>query len=152
MRQRKQSRTKKESLLQQQASCEAGNSKSAPQFASASRSAGRAAPCPSCQDAAGVALGVGGIGIMNIMLVSVTERTREIGIRRALGASRREIFQQFLIETTVVGLVGGLLGLLLAFGALALIGVLLGMAVGGRGGGSSRRAGAGSDSSTGLTP
>ena len=59
---------------------------------------------------AGISLLVGGIGIMNIMLATVTERTREIGIRRALGAKRRDITQQFLIETIVLSGVGGLLG------------------------------------------
>jgi putative ABC transport system permease protein len=62
---------------------------------------------------ASFALVVGGIGIMNIMLASVTERTREIGIRRALGAKRRHITLQFLIETTVISLTGGLIGILL---------------------------------------
>ena len=61
---------------------------------------------------AGISLLVGGIGIMNIMLATVTERTREIGIRRALGAKRRHIVQQFLAETTVLTAVGGLLGVL----------------------------------------
>jgi putative ABC transport system permease protein len=59
---------------------------------------------------AGISLLVGGIGIMNIMLASVTERTREIGIRRAIGAKRRQIVMQFLIETVVLSTVGGLLG------------------------------------------
>jgi putative ABC transport system permease protein len=59
---------------------------------------------------AGISLLVGGIGIMNIMLATVTERTREIGIRRALGAKRKDITQQFLIETVVLSGVGGLLG------------------------------------------
>ena len=59
---------------------------------------------------AAISLLVGGIGIMNIMLATVTERTREIGIRRALGAKRRDITQQFLIETVVLAGVGGLLG------------------------------------------
>ncbi len=65
---------------------------------------------------AGISLLVGGIGIMNIMLATVTERTREIGIRRALGATRQHIIQQFLIETVVLTGIGGLLGVL--FGLL----------------------------------
>jgi putative ABC transport system permease protein len=65
---------------------------------------------------AGISLLVGGIGIMNIMLATVTERTREIGIRRALGATRQHIIQQFLIETVVLTASGGLLGVL--FGLL----------------------------------
>jgi putative ABC transport system permease protein len=64
---------------------------------------------------AGIALLVGGIGIMNIMLATVTERTREIGIRRALGAKQRDIIQQFLSETIVLSATGGLLGVLLGF-------------------------------------
>jgi putative ABC transport system permease protein len=60
---------------------------------------------------AGISLLVGGIGIMNIMLASVTERTREIGIRRAIGAKRRQIIYQFLIETVVLSMVGGMIGL-----------------------------------------
>ncbi len=59
----------------------------------------------------GISLLVGGIGIMNIMLASVTERTREIGIRRAIGAKRRQIVSQFLIETMVLSTVGGLIGI-----------------------------------------
>ena len=59
---------------------------------------------------AGISLLVGGIGIMNIMLASVLERTREIGIRRALGARRRDILAQFLVESLLVSLIGGLIG------------------------------------------
>jgi putative ABC transport system permease protein len=102
---------------------------------------------------ASISLLVGGIGIMNIMLATVTERTREIGIRRALGAKRRDITQQFLIETVVLSGVGGLLGItvgvtipqiiiyfipdqraivtgfsvILAFGISVLIGILFGI-------------------------
>lgn len=70
---------------------------------------------------AGISLLVGGIGIMNIMLASVTERTQEIGIRRAIGAKRRQIISQFLIETVVLSIIGGFIGIGLGVLAPSLI-------------------------------
>lgn len=70
---------------------------------------------------AGVSLVVGGIGIMNIMLVTVTERTREIGVRKALGATKANILLQFLVESTILCLLGGMLGLALGAGTSALL-------------------------------
>ncbi|MBA2378493.1 MAG: ABC transporter permease [Blastocatellia bacterium] len=74
-----------------------------------------------------IILVVGGIVVMNIMLVSVTERTFEVGLRKAIGATRNQIMMQFLIESALLCVVGGIMGLLLAIGATQLVGYLLGM-------------------------
>ena len=75
---------------------------------------------------ASISLLVGGIGIMNIMLASVMERTREIGVRRAIGAKRRDVIQQFLIETTIISLAGGVLGVIVGVALSRAIGYLAG--------------------------
>lgn len=78
---------------------------------------------------AGISLLVGGIGIMNIMYVSVTERTREIGLRMSIGAKGRDILAQFLIEAILISVTGGIIGVMLGIGAAYLVKVILGWPV-----------------------
>jgi len=75
---------------------------------------------------AAISLFVGGIGIMNILLVSITERTKEIGVRMAVGAKRRQILWEFLIEAVILSLIGGVLGVLIGVLAAQVVTVILG--------------------------
>jgi len=74
---------------------------------------------------AGISLFVGGIGIMNVMLASINERIREIGVRKAVGARGSDLFLQFLAEAAVVSVVGGLIGLLVSVGIVSLMNFIL---------------------------
>ena len=78
---------------------------------------------------AGISLLVGGIGIMNIMYVSVTERTREIGLRMSIGGKGRDILMQFLIESTLLSVVGGVVGILFGYLISAVVGSMMGWPV-----------------------
>ncbi len=79
---------------------------------------------------AAISLVVGGIGIMNIMMVSVSERTREIGIRKAIGAKRKHIMAQFLCEACILSMLGGIIGMLLSWGGIAIYNVIAATSIG----------------------
>mgnify|MGYP000199442510 FL=1 len=76
---------------------------------------------------AGISLLVAGVGVMNIMLVSVTERTREIGIRKSLGADKGTILQQFVIEAAVTSSLGGVVGIIIGCVATKVVGTMIGI-------------------------